>query len=96
MWCQMGANIRMAGRGLLAAAVLAGLGVAAPAVPATALSVTAPRVGSVSPRLGAAGTRVTITGSGFVRVRAVRFGRVTAAFLVRSRSVITAVVPAMP
>jgi outer membrane protein assembly factor BamB len=39
---------------------------------------------------------VTITGSGFFGVRAVRFAGTTAAFTVRSSSRITALVPAMP
>jgi outer membrane protein assembly factor BamB len=67
-----------------------------PATPATASSRTGPRIGSVSPAHGAAGTKVTITGSGFTRVRAVRFDGVAARFKVRSASRITAAVPAMP
>jgi outer membrane protein assembly factor BamB len=98
MWCQMGTNIRirMAGRGLLAAAALAGLACLGVAAPATASSRTAPRIHSVRPAHGAAGTKVTITGSGFTRVTAVLFRGVAAAFKVRSRSRITAAVPAMP
>jgi outer membrane protein assembly factor BamB len=95
----MGATIPMAGRGVLAAATLAGLaglGVLAPAASATAFSLTTLEIHSLSPGHGAAGTKVTITGSGFTRVTAVRFGGVAAAFRVRSRSRITAAVPAMP
>jgi outer membrane protein assembly factor BamB len=96
MWCQMGTKIRMAGRGLLAATALAGLACLGVAAPATASSLAVPRIHSFSPRAGAAGTKVTITGSRFTSVRTVRFGGVAAAFKVRSRSRITAAVPAMP
>lgn len=97
MWCEMGTDIRLRmGRGLLAAAALAGLAGLGVAAPATASSRTAPRIGSVSPRAGAAGAKVTITGSGFTGVTAVRFAGVAAAFEVRSGSRITAAVPAMP
>ncbi len=86
----------MAGRGLLAAAALAGLaGLGAAAVPAAASSLTAPGIHAVRPAHGAAGTKVTITGSGFTGVTAVRFAGVAAAFKVRS-SKITARVPDMP
>src|SRR5712691_8004458 len=84
-----------AGSGALA--VLAVQVLAGEACPARALPVIArPQIRSVSPGTGPAGTRVTITGSGFTRVSAVRFGRVAAVFTVRPRSKITTVVPAMP
>src|SRR5215475_7353628 len=61
--------------GLTVSGVVAGLVVAMD--PAGALS--APTVGSVSPTSGktAGGTRVTVTGTGFTRVRSVKFGAVS-------------------
>ena len=61
----MGTNDRRAGRGLRAAAVLAGLGVLAPA--ATASSVTAPRIGSVRPQAGW-GRAIEVPGLGALNV----------------------------
>ena len=73
-----------------------GLAVLAPAVPATAVSFTGPKISSVSPAAGPAGTPVTITGSGFTGAMAVRFNGVASAFTVSSSSKISAKVPAMP
>jgi hypothetical protein len=53
-----------------------------------------PIVTSFSPTSGPVGTVVTITGSGFVEVSAVRFGGVAATFTVNSPTQITATVPA--
>jgi outer membrane protein assembly factor BamB len=74
----------------------AAAGVAAPTAPAAASSLTAPLISSFSPSVGVAGAKVTIKGSGFEQVRAVRFNGVAAAFKVRSGSKITVWVPAMP
>ncbi|MGW3041755.1 IPT/TIG domain-containing protein, partial [Kitasatospora sp. NPDC001159] len=58
-------------------------------------AVAAPVIGSVSPVSGAAGLVVTLTGSGFSGVTAVRFGGVAASsFTVVSDKQITATVPA--
>ncbi|MET8629840.1 IPT/TIG domain-containing protein [Kitasatospora sp. NPDC004669] len=57
-------------------------------------AVAAPVIGSVSPVSGAAGSVVTLTGSGFSGVTAVRFGAVVASlFTVVSDTQITATVP---
>lgn len=55
MWCPMGGSIRMAGRGVLAAAVAAGLAGLGVAVPAVASPGTVPGVGLSRPARGAAG-----------------------------------------
>jgi len=81
---------------MAAVAVVAGLACVGVAGPATASPLAAPGIHAFRPSHGAAGTKVTITGSGFTRVRAVRFAGVTAKFRVRSASRVTAVVPAMP
>ena len=81
--------------------VVAGLGlcvgVLVPAAPAAASSFrSAPGISTVSPGTGAAGTKVTITGSGLTGATAVRFSGVASVFTVMSSSKITATVPAMP
>lgn len=85
----------------MAAAALVLLGWPGPALAradasATVSSVTAPRIHSFRPARRAAGTKATITGTGFRGVRTVRFAGAAAAFRVRSSSRITAVVSAMP
>ncbi|MER7757220.1 IPT/TIG domain-containing protein, partial [Kitasatospora sp. NPDC097643] len=58
-------------------------------------AVAAPVIASVSPASGAAGSVVTLTGSGFTGATAVRFGAVNASsFTVVSATQITATVPA--
>jgi hypothetical protein len=64
------------------------------ATSAAAFFVSGPQVTGFSPASGSAGTKVTIRGSGFTGVTAVRFnGRAAASFTRLSDSQITAVVP---
>jgi hypothetical protein len=52
-----------------------------------------PTISGFSPTSGAAGSSVTITGSGFTGATSVRFGELSAVFTVNSATQITAVVP---
>jgi hypothetical protein len=54
---------------------------------------TPPDIDSFSPALGAAGSTVTITGTGFYNVSQVMLGTVNASFTVNSPTKITATVP---
>lgn len=54
-----------------------------------------PVISGIAPTSGPVGTRVTITGSGFVGATAVKFGGVKApSYIVNSGTTITATVPA--
>jgi hypothetical protein len=55
---------------------------------------TVPTVTSFTPSAGAAGTTVTVTGTGFVGTTAVAFGGVTGSFAVQSATSLQATVPA--
>ena len=58
-------------------------------------TIPAPILGGFSPASGAAGTAVTLTGSRFTNAAIVRFGGVSADFVVDSDAQISAVVPAL-
>jgi hypothetical protein len=60
----------------------------------TAAPAAGPAVSSVSPASGTIGDEVTITGSGFAGLTAVRFGAAASEFTVHSAPQITATVPA--
>jgi len=68
------------------AGLLLGLLVALPAL-------AQPTISSFAPTSGAAGSTVTITGSGFTGATSVRFGELSAVFTVNSATQLTAVVP---
>ncbi len=72
-----------------------GLGVLAPAAPATA-SATVPHIRSFTPTTGPVGTVVIINGTGFTGATVLRFHGVASVFTVLSSSKITATVPDTP
>jgi RHS repeat-associated protein len=60
----------------------------------TSAIIPGPQVSGISPSAGAAGTTVTISGSGFTGATAVKFGSASVTFTVASDSKITATAPA--
>src|SRR5690349_10414554 len=78
--------------------LIAALAVAVPAVPAAATAAGAPGITTVSPAYGTTrgGTAVTLTGTHFEHVHAVRFGGTTAQFRRVSSTELRAITPAHP
>ncbi len=64
-----------------------------PAATSPPSSPTAPTIGTVAPASGPIGTSVTLTGTNFTGTTSVRFGEISAPFVVNSSTQITATVP---
>jgi subtilase family serine protease len=83
-----------AGTGTASITVTSGLGTSQPAAGARFTYLAVPAVHRLSPSTGSRGTKVTVTGTGFVAVSAVRFGARSAFFKLVSPTRLTATAPA--
>jgi subtilase family serine protease len=82
------------GTGTVSITAMSGLGTSLPVAAAKFTYLTVPTVRRLSPPTGSHGTKVTVTGTGFVSVSAVRFGARAAFFKLVSPTRLTATAPA--